>query len=248
MSEPPIPAARIVELTLHQFRSHRSTRITTERAVAVLTGPNGSGKTSVLEAISMLGPGRSLRGGAGGRCCASSGPGRLARQRAGRGRRPRTRLGDLLRLRGRRPAPRTGRWRTGVPQRVRRVDSPLLDHSGHGPDLDGPAGVPASAPRSDDRRLLSGPRQDRLRIRARHARTQPPAPRPVAGRPLARRSGSPHGRERSRDVRTAHQGVGARPWRQRLRRIAVSGTDSRYSRAGWASRGRQGFATSYTVQ
>ena len=50
-------------LTLSDFRNHFSSRINTNgRKNVVITGPNGSGKTAILEAVSMLGGERGLRG------------------------------------------------------------------------------------------------------------------------------------------------------------------------------------------
>jgi len=54
------PALR--RLTLTDFRSYAALRFTPAAPICVLTGPNGSGKTNLLEAISMLVPGRGLRG------------------------------------------------------------------------------------------------------------------------------------------------------------------------------------------
>jgi DNA replication and repair protein RecF len=53
----------IQTITITDFRNHTSTRIKTGNAKnIVITGPNGSGKTSILEAISNLSPNGSLRG------------------------------------------------------------------------------------------------------------------------------------------------------------------------------------------
>ena len=52
-------------LSLSHFRNYRSFRLDLEPgapSIAVLLGPNGSGKTNFLEAISYLAPGRGLRG------------------------------------------------------------------------------------------------------------------------------------------------------------------------------------------
>lgn len=55
------PAARIRRLTLTRFRSYPSAQASFGAGPIVLTGPNGSGKTNLLEAISFLSPGRGLR-------------------------------------------------------------------------------------------------------------------------------------------------------------------------------------------
>lgn len=48
-------------VTLTQFRSYAGLTWAPSPGVSVLTGPNGSGKTNVLEAVSLLVPGRGLR-------------------------------------------------------------------------------------------------------------------------------------------------------------------------------------------
>jgi len=53
----------IQTLTLTDFRNHTFTRVRTDGALAVvLTGPNGGGKTSLLEALSLLSGNGGLRG------------------------------------------------------------------------------------------------------------------------------------------------------------------------------------------
>ncbi|WP_242129038.1 DNA replication/repair protein RecF [Sphingobium sp. Sx8-8] len=54
----------IGRLTLSDFRNHADALIVPDHAFIVLTGENGAGKTNILEAISMLAPGRGLRGAA----------------------------------------------------------------------------------------------------------------------------------------------------------------------------------------
>ena len=48
-------------VTLSDFRNHRATRIEQSRQFNLLVGENGAGKTNVLEALSLLAPGRGLR-------------------------------------------------------------------------------------------------------------------------------------------------------------------------------------------
>ncbi len=52
---------RLTRLVLTDFRNYQALDWSSDEKIAVLTGPNGSGKTNWLEAISMLSPGRGLR-------------------------------------------------------------------------------------------------------------------------------------------------------------------------------------------
>ena len=52
----------IEKVTLTNFRSHKNTDLITPESNIVLFGENGSGKTNILEAISLFSPGRGLRG------------------------------------------------------------------------------------------------------------------------------------------------------------------------------------------
>src|SRR3546814_16809616 len=54
----------IGRLTLSDFRNHADALIMPDHSFIVLTGDNGAGKTTILEAVSMLAPGRGLRGAA----------------------------------------------------------------------------------------------------------------------------------------------------------------------------------------
>jgi DNA replication and repair protein RecF len=51
-------------LTLSEFRNHEDALIVPRHRFVVLTGENGAGKTNILEAVSLLAPGRGLRGAA----------------------------------------------------------------------------------------------------------------------------------------------------------------------------------------
>ncbi len=57
-----VSETRLLRLTLTDFRSYKALRFIPGDALCVLTGPNGSGKTNLLEAVSLLVPGRGLRG------------------------------------------------------------------------------------------------------------------------------------------------------------------------------------------
>lgn len=65
----------IGRLTLSDFRNHADALILPDHAFIVLTGENGAGKTNILEAVSMLAPGRGLRGAALRDMARQGGPG-----------------------------------------------------------------------------------------------------------------------------------------------------------------------------
>ncbi len=56
------PKLQLTSLTLTGFRNHAATRVEPSSGLVALCGHNGAGKTNVLEAISLLMPGRGLRG------------------------------------------------------------------------------------------------------------------------------------------------------------------------------------------
>lgn len=60
----PLTAAKlaVTQLRLTNFRSYASAALTLSGAPVVLAGHNGAGKTNILDAISLLSPGRGLRG------------------------------------------------------------------------------------------------------------------------------------------------------------------------------------------
>jgi len=70
-----VPVAR---LTLNDFRNHASALIEPGPGFVLLSGDNGVGKTNVLEAVSLLAPGRGLRGAALSEMARSDGPGGFA--------------------------------------------------------------------------------------------------------------------------------------------------------------------------
>jgi DNA replication and repair protein RecF len=59
---PSAPRLAIRRVTLSDFRCYASLRLDPEPGLVVLTGANGAGKTNLLEALSLLSPGRGLRG------------------------------------------------------------------------------------------------------------------------------------------------------------------------------------------
>src|SRR3954466_9585855 len=56
--------AALTRLALKDFRNHAEALIMPGPGFVILTGENGAGKTNVLEAVSLLTPGRGLRGAA----------------------------------------------------------------------------------------------------------------------------------------------------------------------------------------
>ncbi|MGH6671085.1 MAG: AAA family ATPase, partial [Xanthobacteraceae bacterium] len=54
-------SARVLRLTLTNFRNYHAASLESGAKTIVLTGPNGAGKTNLIEAISLLSPGRGLR-------------------------------------------------------------------------------------------------------------------------------------------------------------------------------------------
>lgn len=65
----------VTALTLTDVRSHAALALSAAPGLVILTGENGAGKTNILEAISLLAPGRGLRGAALSEVARSPGPG-----------------------------------------------------------------------------------------------------------------------------------------------------------------------------
>ena len=68
----------VIRLSLTNFRSYEDATIAAEPGLIVLTGENGAGKTNILEALSLLSPGRGLRGAALSEMARAPGPGGFA--------------------------------------------------------------------------------------------------------------------------------------------------------------------------
>ena len=57
----PLGAMGLSRITLENFRNHAATSLGEPAHFNLLVGENGAGKTNILEALSLLGPGRGLR-------------------------------------------------------------------------------------------------------------------------------------------------------------------------------------------
>jgi len=69
------PITVLSRLVLTDFRNHAAATIAAEAGFVLLSGDNGAGKTNVLEAVSLLTPGRGLRGASLGEMARSEGQG-----------------------------------------------------------------------------------------------------------------------------------------------------------------------------
>ena len=68
-------------LVLTDFRNHAALTLAPGPGFVILTGENGAGKTNVLEAVSLLSPGRGLRGASLAEMARRGGAGRRDRYR-----------------------------------------------------------------------------------------------------------------------------------------------------------------------
>lgn len=68
----------LARLSLTDFRSYADALLAPGPGFVILTGENGAGKTNVLEAVSLLSPGRGLRGAPLGEMARRDGPGGFA--------------------------------------------------------------------------------------------------------------------------------------------------------------------------
>lgn len=73
-----LPPLYLTRLTLTDFRNYRELTLGPGPGFTCLFGENGAGKTNILEAISLLAPGRGLRGAALSDMARSDGPGAFA--------------------------------------------------------------------------------------------------------------------------------------------------------------------------
>ena len=70
--------AALTRLALTNFRNHAEALIAPGEGFVILSGENGAGKTNILEAVSLLTPGRGLRGATLSDMARSDGPGGFA--------------------------------------------------------------------------------------------------------------------------------------------------------------------------
>jgi len=70
--------AALTRLALKDFRNHAEALIVPGPGFVILTGENGAGKTNILEAVSLLTPGRGLRGATLSDMARADGPGGFA--------------------------------------------------------------------------------------------------------------------------------------------------------------------------
>ena len=61
MKGPGVQGFAVTGLTLSHFRSHKATRMAFDGRPVAIVGANGAGKTNIIEAVSLLSPGRGLR-------------------------------------------------------------------------------------------------------------------------------------------------------------------------------------------
>ena len=87
----------VSRLTLTDFRSYSSVTLEPDPGFVLLFGDNGAGKTNLLEAVSMLAPGRGLRGAALSQMARRGGSGAWA-VAAGLSPSPRRGEGELVRV------------------------------------------------------------------------------------------------------------------------------------------------------
>ncbi len=71
-------SAHVAHVALRDFRSYLDQGVSVSAGPVVVTGENGAGKTNLLEAISLLSPGRGLRGVALAEVARTGGPGHWA--------------------------------------------------------------------------------------------------------------------------------------------------------------------------
>ena len=71
-------SAHVMQVELSDFRSYLDQSVSVGSGPVVVTGENGAGKTNLLEAVSLLSPGRGLRGVALAEVARSDGPGHWA--------------------------------------------------------------------------------------------------------------------------------------------------------------------------
>ena len=116
-----MPPPHLTRLTLTDFRSYATADVSVGPGLIAVTGDNGQGKTNLLEAVSLLSPGRGLRGvalsemaresGAGGFAVAATVEAEGGAIEVGTGTAPATPERRVLRINGAAaPVTRLGEW------------------------------------------------------------------------------------------------------------------------------------------
>ena len=182
-------------------------------ASVVLTGQNGAGKTNLLEAVSLLSPGRGLRGARLDEIAMKGGGGTFAVAARIANSAGEVDLGTGV-VSGpegpevQAPGPRQSRGRRLVGGAPRSSPRALAD-AGDGRPVHRPAGRPPPLSRSGGAVDRQAPRHPRQRLREGDARAEPAARRTVARRVLARRDRDRDGGARRRHRRGASRMGGA---------------------------------------
>ena len=197
-----MPLARLV---LTDFRNHREALLAPGPGLVVLTGENGAGKTNVLEAVSLLSPGRGLRG------APLSEMARTAAAAASRWRPGSATWRSAPARRSVRSgaAPGADQRRRGLGDVAFRMAVRALADPGHGPAVPGRRGRAAAVPRPAGAGARAGPRRPRRPLRSGDAGPQQAARGGGAeGRSVAVGAGGADGGAWRRPRRRPR----ARPW------------------------------------
>ena len=207
----------------------------------VLTGENGAGKTNILEAVSLLAPGRGLRGAALSEMARGDGPGGFAvaaRLASEAGEDVEIGTGASAAAPERRQVRINGATASAAAL-VRMAVDPVAD-PGDGPAVQRGGERPAALPRPAGARARARPRPPRRALRGGDARAQQAARRAGRRRPgLAGRARGGDGRAWRGDRRGARaDGGGARRAAGRRRPTARSRAPGSRSTAGGRARRR----------
>ena len=237
-------AAFIRRLSLTNFRSYHAAQVALASAgPVVLTGANGAGKTNLIEAISLLAPGRGLRRAGMEELAFAEGDGAWAVSAEIEGMLGLATLGTGI-------DPPAGE--DSSPSRKCRIDreSVVLGgglrrsltrgvaHPGDGPAVQRPGLRAAPFPRPPGARRRCAAFQPRRRARALLALAQPAPGRPAQRSALARRGRARNRRSRGGGRRRARgngESTRRRAHRRARHRAGISRAPRSRSTAGWRS-------------